>query len=65
MFEAVLAKVSQNEKIKKYLLETGDAVLVETSPYDAIWGIKQGKFDRNQKYNPAWKTLLLGEVKIN
>lgn len=34
-----LLKFSQNEKLKKQLLETGDKVLVEGSPYDKIWGV--------------------------
>ncbi len=33
------AKFSQNDDLKKYLLSTGDAILVEASPYDRIWGI--------------------------
>lgn len=32
-------KFSQNEELKKELLATGDKVLVEGSPYDAIWGV--------------------------
>ena len=32
-------KFSQNQEMKHFLLQTGDAVLVETSPYDRIWGI--------------------------
>ena len=32
-------KFSQNQEMKHFLLQTGDAVLVETSPYDHIWGI--------------------------
>jgi len=34
-----LAKFGQNEELKEYLLGTGDAILVEASPYDKIWGI--------------------------
>lgn len=34
-----LLKFSQNEKLKKQLLDTGDKVLVEGSPYDKIWGV--------------------------
>lgn len=34
-----LLKFSQNEKLKKQLLNTGDKVLVEGSPYDKIWGV--------------------------
>lgn len=33
------AKFSQNADLKEYLLSTGDAILVEASPYDKIWGI--------------------------
>lgn len=33
------AKFSQNQAIKEFLLSTGDAILVEASPYDKIWGI--------------------------
>ncbi len=34
-----LAKFSQHEDLREYLLSTGDLVLVEASPYDRIWGI--------------------------
>ena len=34
-----LAKFSQNEELKKFLLSTGDKIIVEASPYDQIWGI--------------------------
>lgn len=34
-----LAKFSQNPALGGYLLESGDDVLVEASPADAIWGI--------------------------
>ena len=33
------AKFSQNDELKEFLLSTGDAILVEASPYDRIWGI--------------------------
>lgn len=32
-------KFNQNKKLKAYLLNTGDKVIVEASPYDGIWGI--------------------------
>lgn len=34
-----LDKYSQNPAFKKELLETGDKILVEASPYDKIWGV--------------------------
>lgn len=33
------AKFGQNADIRDFLLSTGDAILVEASPYDKIWGI--------------------------
>lgn len=33
------AKFSQNLELMEFLLSTGDAILVEASPYDKIWGI--------------------------
>lgn len=33
------AKFSQNPELRAFLLSTGDAILVEASPYDKIWGI--------------------------
>ena len=54
-------KFSQNKELKKFLLETGDKILVEASPTDKIWGI--GMDQKNPDiYNPNnWKGLnLLG-----
>jgi len=39
VFEANYAKFTQHEDLKKQLLETGDKVIVEASPYDCIWGV--------------------------
>lgn len=38
MLEALRAKFSQNEELKKILLNTGDAVLVEHTRNDKYWG---------------------------
>lgn len=34
-----IAKFSQNEALGAFLLATEDAILVEASPYDTVWGI--------------------------
>ena len=34
-----IAKFSQNEKLRDFLISTGDRILVEASPKDAVWGI--------------------------
>ena len=33
------AKFGQNPELMEFLMSTGDAIIVEASPYDAIWGI--------------------------
>lgn len=50
-----LAKFSQNEELKEYLLSTGDAILAEASPYDDIWGIKLPMEDPRAKDPAAWQ----------
>lgn len=37
-----VAKFSQNPELREYLLSIGDAIPVEASPYDGIWGVKLG-----------------------
>jgi ribA/ribD-fused uncharacterized protein len=34
-----VAKFSQNEKLRDFLLSTGNKILVEASPKDNVWGI--------------------------
>ena len=36
---AILAKFSQNEELKKILINTGDKILGEASPHNRFWGI--------------------------
>ena len=50
-----LAKFSQNENLKEFLLNTGDKIIVEASPYDSIWGIGMGAKDENIEDPTAWK----------
>lgn len=56
-----LAKFSQNERLRWFLLSTKNRVLVEASPYDTIWGIGLSA-DTSKIENPhTWKGLnLLG-----
>ena len=59
--EGNLAKFSQHSALRSFLLETGQRVLVEASPIDAIWGIGLAQ-DEPRAANPAeWPGLnLLG-----
>ena len=57
------AKFSQNDNLKKILLDTRDAILVEASPYDTIWGVGLG-INNPDVNNPAkWRGQnLLGKA---
>lgn len=39
MEKGLIAKFQQHQKLRDLLLETGDAEIVEDSPYDSFWGI--------------------------
>jgi len=58
-FDLVVAgnyhKFSQHEQMKKYLLATGDKVLVEASPRDRIWGIGLGGDNPAASIPAKWK----------
>ncbi len=54
-------KFGQNKDLKARLLSTGENVLVEASPYDAIWGVGLDKNSPLIKNPRTWKgTNLLG-----
>lgn len=56
-----VAKFSQNEDLKAFLLGTNMRVLVEASPYDKIWGIGMGADDRRAENPTLWNgTNFLG-----
>jgi ribA/ribD-fused uncharacterized protein len=55
------AKFSQNAPLRKFLLATGENVLVEASPVDAIWGIGLAAEDARALDPAQWQGLnLLG-----
>ncbi|WP_276627963.1 NADAR family protein, partial [Fusobacterium sp.] len=49
-----IAKFSQNEKLKAFLLNTGTKILVEASPYDKIWGIGLSAEQENIENPLTW-----------
>ena len=50
-----LLKFTQNQKLRDYLQSTGNSILVESSPYDKIWGIGMGENDEKIKDPKNWK----------
>ena len=56
-----IAKFSQNQDLKNFLLTTNKRVLVEASPHDQIWGIGLSADTPNVENPNNWKGLnLLG-----
>lgn len=53
--EGNVAKFSQNPDLKEFLLGTGDAVIVEASPYDKIWGIGLKANDERARNPETWR----------
>ena len=50
-----LLKFTQNEDLKKILLNTGRKVIAEASPYDAIWGIGMSEDEAKNIPFYEWK----------
>jgi ribA/ribD-fused uncharacterized protein len=56
-----LAKFGQPDRLRGFLLATGDEVLVEASPLDAVWGIGVAASDPRAESPVDWPGLnLLG-----
>jgi len=56
-----IAKFGQHGRLRAFLLGTGDDLLVEASPLDAIWGIGLAAADDRARQPAAWPGLnLLG-----
>lgn len=61
VFAGNFAKFSQNPKLKKALADSGEAILVEASPYDTIWGVGLAENDPRILDPTQWLgTNLLG-----
>ncbi|MEP0266401.1 NADAR family protein [Dokdonia sp.] len=48
-------KFSQHKNLKEFLINTGDRVLVEASPFDPVWGIGLDQNKPNVEDPNTWK----------
>ncbi len=57
------AKFSQNPYLAKYLLSTGDKILIEATPYDRVWGVGYGMDDSEKlRKENQWGQNLQGKI---
>ncbi|GHA98311.1 hypothetical protein GCM10009069_21460 [Algimonas arctica] len=57
------AKFTQNKGLRKKLLATGNAILVEANPKDIIWGVGLAENDPDITNPDCWRGQnLLGEI---
>lgn len=63
MYEGCMEKFKTHADLKAKLLATGDAILVEASPMDKIWGVGLAANNKDVRNVAKWKGLnLLGRV---
>ena len=55
VYEGLLAKFTQNEELKRRLIETGDNVLAECAVRDRIWGIGLSMQDSRRFEPDQWR----------
>ena len=55
VIEGNFLKFSQNPALREFLLATGNAVIVEASPRDCIWGIGMGKGNPDSRNPEKWR----------
>ena len=62
VYEGLYAKFSQNPELRKKLAQTGDALLVEASPWDSIWGIGMSAENALKTPKSSWGQNILGKT---
>ena len=59
----MLSKFEQNEEHKEFLLNTGQKLLVEGSPYDTVWGVGIAHYSKWINNPQRWRgENLLGQA---
>lgn len=63
-FEGLLNKFYQNEKLKAFLLRTGNSILAEANPDDSDWGIGMDAHNPKAKDQASWPKNAQGNVNL-
>ena len=60
MVSGLISKFVQNPVMRQELLNTGDTIIAEASPYDTVWGIGLAEDDPRAQDQSQWlgKNLL-------
>lgn len=53
--DGLVSKFTQNKYLEKFILDTGDTILVEASPSDKIWGIGLAEDDPRALDETQWR----------
>lgn len=64
MEEGNYLKFTQNESLRKRLLETGDRELAEASSFDRVWGIGYSAGEAAKAPRDSWGQNLLGKALV-
>ena len=63
MVDGLISKFTQNPSMLKVLLDTGDKIIAEASPYDTVWGIGMAEDHPDVLNQSKWNGHnLLGKV---
>jgi len=63
VYDANIARFTQSEPCRELLFSTDQALLVEASPYDIVWGVGLGKDDPRILNESNWRGQnLLGKI---
>ena len=55
MYKGMLAKFTQNDSLKRTLLETGENLICEANPNDKVWGVGLSLANNEVFIEDKWK----------
>lgn len=63
VYEGNFYKFTQNENLRKFMMDTADKMIVEASPVDKVWGIGMAESNPDARNPEKWNgENLLGKI---